>query len=173
MGRKPRTAEEIVDHLLNDRTGRLGGTVTGPPVDVYGIAASLGVEVVTRTDLPPGVEAELLRGTRVHLIVVRSPCQPARARFSVAHELGHLFLHPDEDFVFQQGQPTGCRYAERPELEANHFAAALLMPEDWLRAAIGEGMSDAGVSFTRIAQRFGVSRQALRRRLAALALTLD
>lgn len=51
-----------------------------------------------------------------------------RARFTVAHELGHLFLH--RGIPFARAVPTGVslpRY-ECSEWQADEFAGALLMP---------------------------------------------
>lgn len=57
----------------------------------------------------------------------------ARARFSVAHEVGHAILHWD------RFDPPSGRDAER---EAHHFAAALLMPRrDMLTTFAGRRLS--------------------------------
>jgi predicted transcriptional regulator len=52
---------------------------------------------------------------------------PRRDRFTIAHELGHYFLHAS-----QGGQPIIAyrRGTGRCEWEANWFAASLLMPEE-------------------------------------------
>ncbi len=61
---------------------------------------------------------------------------PRRDNFTIAHELGHYFLHyfkvvdqlsPDDVFVAKR---LG---SERVEWEANWFASAFLMPEDIFR----------------------------------------
>ena len=51
---------------------------------------------------------------------------PARDRFTVAHELGHLFLHHREGMGVARYNRSGTDLAE---VEANWFAAAFLMPE--------------------------------------------
>lgn len=58
------------------------------------------------------------------------------------------------------------------EIEANKFAAALLMPEQALRDAVGSGPLDPfdELTFRRLAARFSVSVQALGIRLARLDL---
>lgn len=55
-----------------------------------------------------------------------------RARFDIAHELGHLLLHPflTQDEVYQKS------VLDRIELEANYFASALLMPSDTIAPEI-------------------------------------
>lgn len=49
-----------------------------------------------------------------------------RMRFNVAHELGHLLLHP---FLTQE-QVYESKVLDRIEAEANYFAGALLMPSE-------------------------------------------
>lgn len=52
---------------------------------------------------------------------------PTRQRFTLAHELGHLLLHPTGQMEFRDFNFRGPK-----ETEANKFAAALLMPLDML-----------------------------------------
>lgn len=55
-----------------------------------------------------------------------SKISAVRMRFDVAHELGHLLLHPflTQEEVFQKS------VLDQIELEANYFASAFLMPRD-------------------------------------------
>jgi hypothetical protein len=98
---------------------------------------------------------------------------PARQRFSVAHELAHLVLHE----ISQGSQECGCSQtyvdpqgieddpdAPDEEAEADAFAAAFLMPADSLKAAVAQFGFGSGF----LAERFGVSEKALRRRWATL-----
>jgi hypothetical protein len=76
----------------------------------------------------------------------------SRDRFTVAHELGHYFLHS------RQGKSpiiAHRRGSGRLEWEANWFAAELLMPRLEFRKAISEGLDEWD-----LAERFGVSVQA-------------
>lgn len=68
-------------------------------------------------------------------------------RFSVAHEIGHYRLPGHLDAVFDGGgrhlSHAGFRSADRYEQEADHFAAALLMPATLFTAAMrhaGDGL---------------------------------
>lgn len=66
-----------------------------------------------------------------------------RQRFTLAHELGHLFLHRDYSLSYDKGimmlrnvhSSTGT---DAKEIEANRFAAELLMPEEELRSDIAK-----------------------------------
>lgn len=148
-----------------------------PPVPVelladshYGLRVEEETALGRRLGRAGPVSGLLLPGER--LIVVdaeEAERWPARRRFTVAHELGHWVLHRTED------APVFCRRAEvreapevpavlgypPPELEANGFAAALLMPRELVLAGPGEDE-------TLRAALFGVSAEALRRRLWAL-----
>lgn len=57
------------------------------------------------------------------LIMVNDSLARARQRFSIAHEVGHAYLgHAPFDLSARGGRPSW------QEVEANRFAAALLMP---------------------------------------------
>lgn len=85
---------------------------------------------------------------------------PLRDRFTVAHELGHYYLHSD------QGDRPIIAYRKgstRIEWEANWFAAALLMPREKFKAECARTKNLAV-----IAARFGVSTDAARVRRDAI-----
>lgn len=70
-------------------------------------------------------------------------------RFTVAHELGHYFLPGHPERLFPNGQGThesrsGFMSRDQTEEEADHFAAALLMPTKLFTHALenaGEGFA--------------------------------
>ncbi len=81
-------------------------------------------------------------------IVINECKSAARRHFTIAHELGHYFLHQDlicREEVVVDGDDSlrhnavlyrleGAEYS-RVETEANNFAATLLMPEVLVRRA--------------------------------------
>jgi Zn-dependent peptidase ImmA (M78 family) len=81
--------------------------------------------------------ASMVRTARVAVIRVREDERDLpRARWSAAHELGHLRLHLLADyFRLCTGVPNELRDDEvrRLEQEADHFAAELLLPELFAR----------------------------------------
>jgi len=96
------------------------------PVPVYEIAEAMGITVVEEELPVTGIlDAEDRDEVRIHVNVFDPP---TRRRFTVAHELGHLMLHPlgveYRDFVTSWN-------GGKKERQANHFAVDLLMPE-WL-----------------------------------------
>ena len=132
-----------------------------------------------------------------------APGKLGRYRFTLAHELGHWALHQRQASAQRQpgltddtaGQSILCRAGEntfRIELQADHFAAALLMPREMvvleLKGLCGVGPFGAlphwgystatvapatttGKDWTAtMADLFQVSRQAMRIRLEELGL---
>jgi hypothetical protein len=154
-----------------------------PPVDVEAIAIKLGIRVIT-ADLGVDVSGLLVTtpGQQVS-ICVRAGDASSRKRFTIAHELAHHILghqfeagghvHVDRgNFISQRG-PRASQGVDPKEIEANHFAAALLMPSAWVRAAASE-MQGKGLlvdhHVAKLAERFGVSEQAMTIRLTTLRL---
>lgn len=132
--------------------------VKGPPVDVRRIADELGVLVHVVSN-PGWAGAVKSAGERADVWLCAEDA-PVRQRFTLAHELGHLFLHPGLEF-------RDTTFAGGPkEVEANRFAADLLMPI-WMVAAQAERL---GYSVTRLSSIFGVSAQAMQIRLTKLGV---
>lgn len=88
-----------------------------------------------------------------------------RDRFTIAHELGHYFLHYLEPAV--EGPKTfGRGERNRGETQANVFAAALLMPAEFFRQAHAR----VGDDWWTLAEVFGVSPKAAEVRAQVLGL---
>ena len=101
------------------------------------------------------------RADGTNFIAVNADHQPPRQRFTLAHELGHLFLghQPRVDLVVNlvEGRSTDTQ-----EVEANYFAAEFLCPRvaviAWLQENDLTDAIDAGV-IARLALQFGLSLQ--------------
>jgi len=76
------------------------------------------------------------------VIGVNSEHSRTRQRFTIAHELGHLLLHADEEFHIDEKRPLARRddvssqATDAREIEANQFAAELLMPKALVGASV-------------------------------------
>ncbi len=123
----------------------------------------------------------LVRKGPVTFIGVNAVHQLNRQRFSLAHELGHVRLHEGEPTAVHVDADDSMIYfraessAEPPnpvEIEANTFAAALLMPEEFIRQDLQGNRIDAydESAIRRLARRYGVSQQTLTIRLMELGL---
>lgn len=119
----------------------------------------------------------LIRKDGHALIGVNSDEAPVRQRFTIAHELGHFYLHPQKDaFVDYRNHKDNNKDAATTikERQANMFAAALLMPRKNLIKdfkTVAKGLSDeeaAGI----LAKRYEVSDDAMKFRLKNLGLQL-
>ncbi|MDB6133875.1 MAG: hypothetical protein JWM59_2118 [Verrucomicrobiales bacterium] len=89
---------------------------------------------------------------------------PLRHRFTIAHELGHYFLHSRQGRIPLHLGRDGSN--NRLEWEANWFAAAFLMPEEKFRATA----EIYGADPLRLAGQFLVSVEAAKVRLETLKL---
>ncbi len=111
------------------------------PVEPITIAHELDIEVVAQPANAQGVSGMLMRvGNSYGIAHATHLDNPGFERFSVAHELGHYFLPGHVDAVFDSRgiheSHAGFGSADRYELEADHFAAALLMPRQMFSAAL-------------------------------------
>jgi len=90
-----------------------------------------------------------------------------RRKFSIAHELGHLFLHMGFGRDEWEKTKIGHSYQRRTghyaavEEDANEFAAAFLMPEAEFRKVVSEASEDGRCSIKTVADKFAVSEDAV------------
>ncbi len=108
-------------------------------------------------------------------IYINRQDSPTRQLFTLAHELGHFFLHREsaEEFVdgeFVMNRDEDTKYAQE-ELEANEFAGNLVMPEGLIRRKIGEKQPDDELVLS-LAQMFHVSPLAMAIRLRSIGYDL-
>ena len=161
-------AEEIIAQL----------GIVRAPVNVEAVAEKLGLRVVT-TELGADVSGLLVSQKDDVSIVVNKDDHQHRQRFTIAHEIGHFALrhqfedggrvHVDRGAAVSYRGPRAGLGIDRQEIEANQFAACLLMPAALVRAvAVGRTLSDRDVE--RLAVEFDVSEQAMTFRLTALRL---
>ncbi|MGC8769999.1 MAG: ImmA/IrrE family metallo-endopeptidase [Brevinematia bacterium] len=99
-------------------------------------------------------------------VIYLSPItSPLRDNFTIAHELGHYFLH----YPHGNKPPYPVKFTRFGggilETEANMFAASFLMPEEEMKKAIKEYGKE---NILLIASKFNVSYQAVEIRLKTL-----
>ena len=139
------------------------------PVDPFAIARRHDIHVEKKPPTMKGVSGALIFASPRPIIIYSAEHQnEGFERFSVAHELGHYFLpdHPDEILRGGGTHLSRAGFSEGGssiELEADHFAAGLLMPDHLVRQTLGnspvglEGIrrlaEDARVSITAAAIR--------------------
>lgn len=162
-------AEALVD-ALNMRQA---------PIDVLYVAAQLGLEVVY-IDLGEDISGALITGPHGSRIAVRKSDPDPRQRFSIAHETAHHYLrhqfepgehvHVDRGHLISHRNQRSSTGMDTKEIEANQFAACLLMPSRIIRERVKalntEQLYDSHV--TALAKEFRVSEQAMTIRLTTL-----
>jgi Zn-dependent peptidase ImmA (M78 family) len=112
------------------------------------------------------------------VIGVNSHHPKTRQRFTIAHEVGHFCLHGHEElrvdkglFVIRNRDATSSTGTDIEEIEANLFAAELLMPAKWLERDLLEGLGSNKRDdnlISELAKKYLVSDQALTIRTSSL-----
>lgn len=147
------------------------------PIDVRALAKKLGVRVIFQ-DLDDDISGLLVIKNDRPTIGVNDAHHPNRQKFTIAHELGHYVLHRDIDDLFIDSKliyyrdKSSSDGVQQREIEANSFAAEVLMPATLIRKYLKEKEPDLSNEFTmqRMASAFNVSEQALTIRLTRLSL---
>lgn len=114
------------------------------------------------------------------IIGVNSEHSKTRQRFTIAHEIGHLLLHADEGFHIDEKRPlrrdaVSSQATDPQEMEANQFAAELLMPEVLVRASVealvqGDDEMSFEEAIDKLARNYRVSTLAMTHRLTNLKI---
>jgi Zn-dependent peptidase ImmA (M78 family) len=168
----PSKAERRAMELLAD----LG--ISEPPVPVEDIARRLDVEL--RYEAFDGDVSGMLyrQGPGDDAIIgVNSRQAPTRQRFTVAHEIGHLMLHRGQPVFVDSFVRVNWRAGKpgRDEVEANAFAAELLMPRNLIEREIDRALTRDGsllrdALVAELARKFHVSTEAMSYRLSNLGV---
>jgi len=119
------------------------------PIDPFAIAAEFKITVAAKPASHPGVSGMLVRvGNEFAIAYATHIDNEPFQRFSVAHELGHYFLpgHPEAVFDARGIHESRAQFTskDRYEMEADGFAAGLLMPRHLFFPALeraGQGLA--------------------------------
>lgn len=126
--------ESLAGELRRLVVERLGGEHRGARSILDWTVKNLGGGVRIAED-PPKSEEEsgslVIHGKGRFDIFLSPYTSPLRDNFTIAHELGHYFLHFDHKTPSFNGLVIFNRYGSgRDETQANRFAAAFLMPKE-------------------------------------------
>ena len=140
------------------------------PVVIEGIAVRLSAKI--RKAPSKDFSGLLIRKNGHALIGINSGEASVRQRFTIAHEIGHLRLHPNQDtFVDYRDNKKDVMRTPK-ERHADMFAAALLMPRQSLvkdfRTIAKDGFTEEEIEL--LARKYQVSDDAMRFRLLNLHL---
>ena len=144
------------------------------PIPIRDIVDRHGVTVLEH-NLNDNDSGLLVIKNRHPIIVVNRQHHPHRQRFTLAHELGHLLLHFDRSEDMFHRDQRSSQGIHRFEIQANDFAAQLLMPKYALLKHFSGQTFDAfdpkySRKVTNLAKTFEVSQQAMSLRLQQLGL---
>jgi len=144
-----------------------------PCDDILAAIAKIGGKVKIEDTLlsdPERSGSLFVDGNNDFTIIVPAHTSPSRDRFTIAHELGHFFVHYlwkcSKDGTAPFKMMALRKDSERVEWEANWFAAAFLMPSDVFR----ERHQALGGDIEKLASAFCVSQAAAEIRARSLGL---
>lgn len=150
-----------------------------PPIDVEYVAKQLRLSIAY-VELGTDVSGLLISKGDATVIAVQASDPANRQHFTVAHEIAHYYLrhqfepgehvHVDHGHVITPRNSKSSAGVDLKEIEANQFAACLLMPSKLLQSRIKSlrvpSLRDSHVE--QLAAEFGVSEQAMTIRLSTL-----
>lgn len=154
------------ERLAQDILSRLGLGKYPATALVKTLEEDLGVKVLYQSDLA-GSAACFCDGDNA-AILINSSEAPWRRNYSIAHELFHLLTWDSLPPERLKREPSEWKAVERL---ANAFAAALLLPADWLRIRLDQRRCGGRLRFIdliELAREFDVSIDALLWRLVNL-----
>lgn len=175
---------EVIEHKATTILARCN--YNGGEVDIKLVAKNYEVEVIEHNFNTNPFSDDSVSGTLVikggkQTIGVDISHDSKRKRFTIAHELGHFFLgHGKKEGIMLD---TFTLYrnnlskdgTQKQEVEANAFAAALLMPRTEVRKILDEYYAEFGQNnvvkiIEEMAKHFNVSQISMAIRLNRLSL---
>ena len=135
------------------------------PVKTVQIANALGIKVYKVPNWPSDLSGMVRKNPDSpggYDIFVNADHPEKRRRFTIAHEIAHVVLHPHligdgitDDALLRSGLSNSV------EAQANRMAADILMPREKLNECISQGIT----SVEALARHFNVSEQSMAIRL--------
>lgn len=135
-----RSPRRVVDARARARSVLAELQISRTPIPVEYIAERKGI-VVRAIPLESDLSGMIFIKNSVPVIVVNDSHHANRRRFTIAHEIGHFELHMqdigeevhvDKTFFPLARDSISSMGFDRKEIEANRFAAELLVPRDLL-----------------------------------------
>ncbi|MBW2662414.1 MAG: ImmA/IrrE family metallo-endopeptidase [Deltaproteobacteria bacterium] len=159
--------------------------ISEPPVPVELVAKKMGAKLTFEPfEGKDDISGMLFRNGNIIIIGINSAHPNTRQRFSIAHEIGHLFLHKKKLFIDKVVRvdfrnATSSMAIDKNEIAANAFAAELLMPKDFIQKEIYREISKQNITpgkeklIQKLANTFDVSIQAMEFRLINLGFLIS
>jgi Zn-dependent peptidase ImmA (M78 family) len=149
--------------------------VKRPPVPVEKLVKKLRI---TLAPLPADdeISGAIIRSAGQVVIAVNPAHHSNRQRFTIAHELGHYFLHEglekhvDQNFRVAWRDADSSKAVNWTEIQANRFAAELLMPTSFMLRDLDSLQSIDRHTVALLASKYVVSPDAMKIRLSQLGI---
>lgn len=132
---------EYVDKVIKDNN------IITAPVDLVKICNAEGIEIVKKNmdDRTSGFIVIKKEDEKIRKVIcINENHSTFRQFFTIAHELGHYFMHYDKTNDFYAHRDDGKILNRKIEREANIFASLLLIPKDLLTAELDSYLADHG-----------------------------
>lgn len=157
-----------MNSMLRDKINELASTVlrcyeiTPPIADIAKEVEKLGGEIKEDCSLGVFSDGKIEKQGDSFSISVPTSQSSARKNFTIAHELGHLFLHMGYKIDKELWESPENKVYNRSgdsefELQANEFAAAFLMPKELYKKVMDENTVGNTVYIAKVAKFFNVS----------------
>lgn len=171
------TRYELIDKKIRELQ-EVHSKLLKPPANLKSLMKALQISFEEKDYEGQLSGAAIFNGDQM-IVTVNSSESEKRKRFTIAHEIGHLLLHADQALNIDVNPISLNRDMQSSagenwrEIEANYFAASLLMPtEDVLTSFEKWKNLEEDDCLQKMASRYGVSLQAMSIRLGKLGLVL-
>lgn len=140
--------------------------ISVPICNIDEVVHKMGGIVIEDPELDSFSDGKIRKTGKNQFEIVVSPFQTVeRKNFTIAHELGHLFLHmgflvDDARWKLQDNKTYYRNGNSAFEYQSNEFAAAFLMPKEEYKAIMDKYTEDTTVYTAEIARYFHVSTEA-------------
>ena len=146
-----------------------------PPVPVDKVAKRLKV-LLAPLPADDDISGAIVRKDG-HVVIAINPAHHInRQRFTIAHELGHYFLHEgleqhvDQNFRVSWRNADSSKAVNWTEIQANRFAAELLMPTKFMQRDLDSLNQIDKRTVALLASKYVVSPEAMKIRLSQLGI---
>lgn len=137
-----------------------------PITDIDKIVSQMGGSIEVKKNFDDMCDGTIIKDGRSSFRIVGSPyLNDQRRLYTIAYELGHLFLHmgfrTNAELWQTQDQTVYRRFgSSEQEYQANEFAASLLMPREEYREVLKKNAVNGRIDIATVAEYFHVSQSA-------------
>lgn len=138
-------------------------SITTPIQDMTEIVKKIGGNVIQKYNFDSYYDATVMKTNDTFYIAIPIISDMQRKKFAIAHELGHLFLHmgfkTNVEVWDNQVLNKYIRFSMiEQEIQANEFAASLLIPKDeYINEIKQQTKNNQDIDIKAISEKFNVS----------------